>query len=91
MECGTAVADYPVRQMVTSHPSGGAQGAVMKRIALSGVILTISGLAFAAYPGSNVQAAAIRELLTVPEAGALFLFASGFIGLVSYRRFRRMQ
>lgn len=26
MECGTAVADYPVRQMVTSHASGGAQG-----------------------------------------------------------------
>lgn len=28
---------------------------------------------------------------TVPEAGALFLFGSGLIGLVGYRRVRRMQ
>jgi PEP-CTERM motif len=63
----------------------------MKKITMSVVILTISGVAFAAYSGSNGQPVAMTDLFTVPEAGALFLFGSGLIGLVSYRRIRRMQ
>jgi hypothetical protein len=33
----------------------------------------------------------MTELLTASEAGALFLFSGGFVGLVSYRRTRRME
>jgi hypothetical protein len=31
------------------------------------------------------------QLVYVPEAGALFLFGTGLVGLVGYRRIRRMQ
>ena len=63
----------------------------MKKITMSVAILTISGVAFAAYSGSNGQAVPVIDLFTVPEAGAFFLFGSGFIGLINYRRIRRMQ
>ena len=77
--------------MVAFYQSGGDKGAEMKRIAMSGVLLVIAGLAFAAYPGDFVQAVAITEQFTVPEAGALFLFGSGLTALVSYRRIHRMR
>ena len=32
-----------------------------------------------------------QSVLSVPEAGALILFASGFFGLIGYRRMRRME
>jgi hypothetical protein len=63
----------------------------MKKIPMTVLILTISGVAFAAYTGNNGEPVAITELLTASEAGALFLFSGGFVGLVGYRRTRRMK
>jgi hypothetical protein len=41
--------------------------------------------------GSTSYSITIANVLAVPEAGALLLFGTGLIGLVGYRRSRRMQ
>ena len=41
--------------------------------------------------GTTSYSITIANVLAVPEAGALVLFGTGLIGLVGYRRVRRMQ
>jgi len=42
--------------------------------------------------GAGIQSTSFNaEVFAAPETGALFLFGSGLIGLVGYRRVRRMQ
>jgi hypothetical protein len=40
---------------------------------------------------NGVSATATPSIVSVPEAGSLLLFCTGMIGLVGYRRVRRMQ
>lgn len=42
------------------------------------------------YSGQE-QRQSVLSIQNVPEAGALILFASGFVGLIGYRRTRRME
>ena len=42
------------------------------------------------YSGQD-QRQSVLSIQNVPEAGALILFASGFVGLIGYRRTRRME